>query len=150
MAHQRTRDGARGGRGPGREHQFPRYSRCLRELSERGVSRPGFESRWKQVVITTKFGSKMDDDLQGASPDYIWRAVDASLRRLGTDRIDLYQPHQPDPKTPIGDTLDALDKLVKSGKVRETGVSNFSVEQIFEAEAAVRDGAARFVNVQNE
>jgi aryl-alcohol dehydrogenase-like predicted oxidoreductase len=108
------------------------------------------KGRWKKVVIATKFGSKMDDQRQGASPDYIRRAVEDSLRRLNTNRIDLYQLHRPDPNTPIGDTLAALNELVKSGKVREIGISNFSVEQIREAEAAVRDGAARFVSVQNE
>jgi aryl-alcohol dehydrogenase-like predicted oxidoreductase len=106
--------------------------------------------RWDRVVIATKFGSKMDEERQGAKPEYIRRAVEDSLRRLGTDRIDLYQLHKPDPKTPIGDTLEALDRLVKSGKVREIGCSNFSVEQLREAEAAVKDGAARFVSVQNE
>src|SRR5947199_6409390 len=92
----------------------------------------------------------MDEQHQGARPDYIRRAVEDSLRRLGTDRIDLYQLHKPDPKTPIADTLAALDQLVKAGKVREIGCSNFSVQQIREAEDAVRDGAARFVSVQNE
>ena len=72
------------------------------------------------------------------------------LFRSGTDRIDLYQLHQPDPETPIEDTLEALDKLVRAGKVREIGCSNFSADQICEAEAAVREGAARFVSVQNE
>jgi aryl-alcohol dehydrogenase-like predicted oxidoreductase len=108
------------------------------------------KGRWNRVVIATKFGSKMDDQRQGASPDYIRRAVEDSLRRLGTDRIDLYQIHRPDPNTPIGDTLGALNELVKSGKVREIGVSNFSVEQIREAEAGVQDGASRFLSVQNE
>src|SRR2546421_4161948 len=72
--------------------------------------------RWNRVVIATKFGSKMDDQREGAKPDYIRRAVEDSLRRLATDRIDLYQLHRPDPKTPIGDTLEALDGLVKSGQ----------------------------------
>ena len=108
------------------------------------------KGRWNRVVIATKFGSKIDDQRQGAKPDYVRRAVDDSLRRLGTDRIDLYQLHRPDPSTPIGDTLAALDEIVKTGKVREIGCSNFSAEQIREAEDAVRDGAARFVSLQNE
>jgi len=108
------------------------------------------KGRWNRVVIATKFGSKMDEQREGAKPDYVRRALEASLQRLGTDHVDLYQIHRPDPKTPIGDTLEALDGLVKSGKVREIGCSNFSVEQIREAEGAVRDGAARFVSVQNE
>jgi aryl-alcohol dehydrogenase-like predicted oxidoreductase len=106
--------------------------------------------RRAEVVIATKFGMAVDAQRKGAKPDYIRRAVEDSLRRLGTDRIDLYQLHQPDPSVPIGDTLEALDGLVRAGKVREIGCSNFSVAQIREAEAAVRAGAARFVSVQNE
>ncbi|HEV7518588.1 MAG TPA: aldo/keto reductase, partial [Thermoanaerobaculia bacterium] len=93
---------------------------------------------------------KVDDARQGAKPAYVRQAAEDSLRRLATDRIDLYQLHQPDPETPIADTLAAMDELVQSGKVREIGCSNFSAEQIREAEAAVKDGAARFVSVQNE
>jgi len=77
-------------------------------------------------------------------------AVEDSLRRLGTDRIDLYQLHTPDPKVPIEDTLGALDELVREGKVREIGCSNFSAVQLRAAEKAARVGAARFVSVQNE
>jgi aryl-alcohol dehydrogenase-like predicted oxidoreductase len=101
-----------------------------------------------QVVIATKFGMKVDE--HGAKPEYVRRAADDSLRRLGTDYIDLYQLHQPDPDTPIADTLAALNELVKAGKVREIGCSNFSAQQIREAESAVRAGAARFASVQNE
>ena len=108
------------------------------------------KGRWSRVVIATKFGSKMAEGREGARPDYIRSAVEDSLRRLGTDRIDLYQLHKPDPKTPIADTLEALDGLVKAGKVREIGGSNFSAEQIRQADAAVRPGAARFVSIQNE
>ncbi len=108
------------------------------------------KGRWDRVVIATKFGSKLDDQHQGAKPDYVRRAVEDSLQRLGTDRIDLYQLHRPDPSTPIGETLAALDDLVKAGKVREIGCSNFSAEQIRDAEDAVRAGAARFTSVQNE
>src|SRR3954453_1180211 len=74
----------------------------------------------------------------------------SGLRRLGTDRIDLYQLHKPDPKTPVAETLGALNDLVKAGKVREIGCSNFSAEQIREAEAAVPSGGTRFVSVQNQ
>jgi aryl-alcohol dehydrogenase-like predicted oxidoreductase len=108
------------------------------------------KGRWNRVVIATKFGGKMDDERQGAKADYVRQAVEDSLRRLGTDRIDLYQLHRPDATTPIGETLETLDGLVKSGKVREIGCSNFSAEQIREAGEAVRPGAARFVSVQNE
>ena len=79
------------------------------------------------------------------------RRVEDSLRRLGTDRIDLYQLHRPDPEVPIEDTLGALDELVRAGKVREIGCSNFSAEQLARGgERQRRDGGARFVSVQNE
>lgn len=103
-----------------------------------------------EVLIATKFGMKMDEQRRGAKPDYIRRAAEDSLRRLGTDRIDLYQLHQPDPETPIEDTLGALDELVRAGKVREIGCSNFSGEQLRAAAGAVRGGGARFVSVQNQ
>jgi len=106
--------------------------------------------RRNQVVIATKFGMKFDERRHGAKPAYIRQAVEDSLRRLGTDRIDLYQLHQPDAETPIADTLGALDDLVRTGKVREIGCSNFSAAQIREAKEAVRPGAAHFVSVQNE
>jgi aryl-alcohol dehydrogenase-like predicted oxidoreductase len=102
------------------------------------------------VVIATKFGMKMGDKGQGAKPTYIRQAVEDSLRRLGTDRIDLYQIHRPDPETPIEDTLRALNDLVRAGKVREIGCSNFSAEQLRSASSAVRSEAARFVSVQND
>jgi len=105
--------------------------------------------RRDQIILATKFGMEMEKGQQGASPKYVLEAVDASLRRLRTDRIDLYQLHQPDPKTPITDTLGALDELVRAGKVREVGCSNFSVAQIREATDASQ-GRAQFVSVQNE
>jgi aryl-alcohol dehydrogenase-like predicted oxidoreductase len=77
-------------------------------------------------------------------------AVERSLTQLATDRIDLYQMHRPDPVTPIADTLGVLDELVREGKVREIGCSNFSAAQLREAEAAVRSGCAHFVSVQNQ
>jgi len=105
--------------------------------------------RRDQIILATKFGMEMEKGQQGASPKYIQEAIEASLRRLKTDRIDLYQLHQPDPKTPIADTLSALDEMVRAGKVREIGCSNFSVAQIREAADAAK-GGARFVSVQNE
>ncbi len=105
--------------------------------------------RRSQAVIATKFGMKMDEQRAGASPEYVMRAAEDSLRRLGTDSIDLYQLHRPDPSVPIADTLGALDRLVRAGKVREIGCSNFSAAQIKEAEEVAR-GGARFVSVQNE
>jgi aryl-alcohol dehydrogenase-like predicted oxidoreductase len=106
--------------------------------------------RRSAVLIATKFGHKRWHPDRGAHPAYIRRAVELSLRHLGTDVIDLYQLHTPDPTVPIADTLGALDDLVKAGKVREIGCSQFSVPLLREAEAAVTPGAASFVSVQNE
>ena len=104
-----------------------------------------------RAIVATKFGWEIDSERRGARPEYVRRAVDDSLRRLGMDRIDLYQLHKPDPAVPIADTLGALDEIVRAGKVREIGCSNFSVQQLIEAaEAARRSGGARFVSVQNE
>jgi aryl-alcohol dehydrogenase-like predicted oxidoreductase len=102
------------------------------------------------VVLATKFGQSMGEGKAGASPAYVRQALEASLSRLRTDHIDLYQLHKPDSATPIADTLGALDELVKAGKIREIGCSNFSVDQLREAAAAVKPGAAHFVSVQNE
>jgi aryl-alcohol dehydrogenase-like predicted oxidoreductase len=107
--------------------------------------------RRADVVVATKFGMRMDDDHRGARPEYVRAAAEDSLRRLGTDYIDLYQLHTPDPDVPIADTLGALNELVQAGKVREIGCSNFSAPQIRDAEQNSRDrGIARFVSVQNE
>ncbi len=106
--------------------------------------------RRDSVVIATKFGMRVDAERQGARPEYVRRAAEDSLRRLGTDRIDLYQLHQPDPTVPIAETLGALDDLVRAGKVREIGCSNFSASQLQEATAIAAKGSARFVSVQNE
>jgi aryl-alcohol dehydrogenase-like predicted oxidoreductase len=103
-----------------------------------------------EVVLATKFGMELDRQRRGARPAYVRQACDDSLRRLRTSWIDLYQLHQPDPETPIADTVAALDELVRAGKVREIGCSNFSVQQIREAHAAARPNAARFASVQNE
>ena len=107
-------------------------------------------ARRGEVVVATKFGMAVDDERKGARPAYVRRAVEDSLRRLGTDHIDLYQLHQPDPSVPVADTLGALDDLVKAGKVREIGCSNFDAAQLREAAQAVRLAGARFVSVQNE
>jgi aryl-alcohol dehydrogenase-like predicted oxidoreductase len=108
------------------------------------------QGRRDRGVLATKFGMEVAPDKKGAAPAYVHQAIRASLSRLQTDRIDLYQLHQPDPSVPIGDTLAALDELVRDGLVREIGCSNFNAEQLREAHAAVADGAARFVSVQNE
>jgi len=106
--------------------------------------------RRQSVIVATKFGYKTAPPHRRGHPDNVRRAADASLQRLGTDYIDLFQLHSPDPSIPIADTLGALDELVRQGKVREIGCSNFSAAQLREAEDAVKPGAARFVSVQNE
>jgi aryl-alcohol dehydrogenase-like predicted oxidoreductase len=107
------------------------------------------KGRRDQVIIATKFGSSMGEGKGGASPAYVRQAAERSLRKLGTDRIDLYQLHRPDPNTPIADTLGALGELVAEGKIREIGCSNFTAAMLEEAEQAVKNGAPKFVSVQN-
>jgi aryl-alcohol dehydrogenase-like predicted oxidoreductase len=109
-------------------------------------------ARRRNVIVATKFGNEMEGRGRGARPEYVKQALNASLKRLKTDYVDLYQQHLPDPDVPIGETLGALDELVKAGKVREIGCSNFSAAQIREARRAsdARPGSARFVSVQNE
>src|SRR5215467_6451518 len=102
----------------------------------------------EKAIIATKFGMKMGEGKEGARPEYVRQALDASLQRLQTDVIDLYQIHRPDPNTPIADTLQALNDAVKAGKVREIGCSNFSVEQMRAARAV--PGPRYFVTVQND
>jgi aryl-alcohol dehydrogenase-like predicted oxidoreductase len=107
----------------------------------------------KRIVLATKFGLPMDDGgkLQGASRRYIMHAVEASLKRLRTDWIDLYQLHRPDPQTPIEETLRALDDLIRAGKVRFIGCSNLSAKQITDAQATARRHAlTAFVSAQDE
>jgi aryl-alcohol dehydrogenase-like predicted oxidoreductase len=106
------------------------------------------KGRRDKAVIATKFGIKMGEGKEGAHPKYVREALDASLQRLQTDTIDLYQIHRPDPATPIADTLGALNDAVKEGKVREIGCSNFSAEQLREARATA--GPRYFSSVQNE
>jgi aryl-alcohol dehydrogenase-like predicted oxidoreductase len=104
-------------------------------------------SRRKDVLIATKFGNQMEGQGGGAKADYVRVAVEASLRRLKTDYIDLYQLHKPDPETPIEETLGTLNELVQEGKVLEIGCSNFTAQMLRDAEAAAK--GARFVSVQN-
>jgi aryl-alcohol dehydrogenase-like predicted oxidoreductase len=108
--------------------------------------------RRDEAVIVSKFGMRTPPDgLTGGHPSWVPRACDASLRRLGTDRIDVYLLHQPDDSTPIEDTLSAMSRLVDDGKVREIGCSNFSSKQLGEAaDAAAEHGLRRFATVQNE
>ena len=109
--------------------------------------------RRKSIVLATKFGLPMDEagKLRGASRGYVMRAVEASLRRLKTDWIDLYQLHRPDPQTPIEETLRALDDLKQAGKIRFIGCSNLSAAQLEEAQdVARRQRLAAFVCCQDE
>jgi aryl-alcohol dehydrogenase-like predicted oxidoreductase len=110
----------------------------------------------EDVVVATKFGMSVGDlngrdfDARG-SRRYVVKAVEGSLRRLGTDRIDLYQFHTPDPLTPIDETLAALDDVVRAGKVRYVGHANRAGWQIADAEHVARAlGTTRFVSAQNE
>lgn len=123
-------------------------------LSEERLGR-ALGARRNEVVIGTKFGMDMggvagDDGGARGSRRYIVRAVEDSLRRLGTDWIDLYQFHTPDPATPVEETLRALDDLVRAGKVRYVGHSNRAGWQIAQAEYVARElGVERFVSAQN-
>jgi aryl-alcohol dehydrogenase-like predicted oxidoreductase len=104
------------------------------------------------VVITTKFGARwgVPEGVSGGSPEWIRQAIEGSLRRLGTDHVDLYLLHRPDPDTPIGVTLEALHELLSAGKVREIGCSDFTAEMLDEAAEAARQlGGRGFANVQN-
>jgi aryl-alcohol dehydrogenase-like predicted oxidoreductase len=108
--------------------------------------------RRRDVIIATKFGNEMPGQGRGARPAYVRKAIDASLKRLNTDYIDLYQQHIPDADVPIAETLGVLDELVKVGKVREIGCSNFSAAQLRQARKTTDSskGSGRFVSVQNE
>jgi len=109
-------------------------------------------ARRSEAVVATKFGLAMGKrpDQRGASRRYILEAVEGSLKRLGTDYIDLYQLHRPDPDTPIEETLSALDDLVHAGKVRYIGSSGFAGWQIADADWTARAGGlTRFVTAQD-
>jgi aryl-alcohol dehydrogenase-like predicted oxidoreductase len=109
--------------------------------------------RRKDIVLATKYAKPMDEAgrARGASRRYIVAALEASLRRLKTDWIDLYQQHEPDPGTPIEETLRALEDLVRAGKVRYVGCSNLPAWQVVEAEFVARQaGTTRFVSCQDE
>jgi aryl-alcohol dehydrogenase-like predicted oxidoreductase len=120
--------------------------------SEEYIGR-ALEGRRDRVVIATKFGKPMQanpSDSRG-SREYIRWAVEGSLRRLRTGVIDVYQMHEPDPSTPVEETLGVLDELVREGKVRFVGSSNFSPAQVEEADAIARArDLARLVSAQNE
>ena len=106
------------------------------------------EGRRDRVALATKFGWGRERGTNTA--EYIRDAIDGSLERLRTDYVDLYYVHRPDPGTPIAETLGALDRLVSAGKVRAIGCSNFSAEQLAEADRVARElGTARFTVLQN-
>jgi aryl-alcohol dehydrogenase-like predicted oxidoreductase len=110
------------------------------------------EGRRDHVVLATKFGHDLGDGetARGARP-YIRKALEASLRRLRTDRIDLYQYHRPDGVTPLEETLEALHELVQEGTVRAIGSSNFTAQMVEEAHAiAAERGLTPFVSEQSE
>src|SRR5487761_1541375 len=113
----------------------------------------GLRGRRDHAIIATKVGGQTGDGPygSGASRRHIRQAVEASLHRLGTDWIDLYQVHFPDPDTPVEETLSALDDLVREGKVRYIGCSNFSAWQIADADwTAYHHHLNRFISAQNE
>ncbi|MFE7599499.1 aldo/keto reductase [Streptomyces sp. NPDC057494] len=119
--------------------------------SERIVGR-AVRGRRDSVVLATKGflpqGSGANN--RGLSRAHLTRALDASLRRLGTDYIDLYQCHQWDPETPIDETMATLDGFVRSGKVRYIGCSNFTAAQIVESQWAAERGGTRFISLQSQ
>lgn len=108
-------------------------------------------SNREKVIVATKGGKSMGEGKSGLKPGYLRLAVDASLKRLKTDYIDLYYTHEDDPDTPLEDTLDALDELVKQGKIRSLGASNYSAERLQQAvDVAKRMGIKGFEVVQPE
>ena len=123
-----------------------------RGLSEEYLGK-ALEGRRQEVVIATKFVGPMGEGplKSGASRRYVFEAVEASLRRLATDYVDLYQIHFPDPRTPIEETLRALDDLVRQGKVRYVGCSNFAAWQVVEAQWTARtEHLSPLISAQNQ
>jgi aryl-alcohol dehydrogenase-like predicted oxidoreductase len=105
----------------------------------------------ERLVIATKVGMRMGDGREGLKPDYIRVAVEESLSRLQTDYIDLYQSHRDDENVPLEETLGAYDELIKAGKVRAVGASNYSAARLREAlEISARTGLPRYESVQPE
>jgi len=160
-----------GGNNFGGRIDFPAAERVVHAAIARGVNlidtadsygnRGGSEEalgrilgdKRKEIVLATKFGLPMDEagTLRGASRRYVLQAAEASLKRLRTDWIDLYQLHRPDAQTPIEETLRALDDLVRQGKVRFIGCSNLSAQQVIAAQdTARRQGLTAFVSCQDE
>jgi aryl-alcohol dehydrogenase-like predicted oxidoreductase len=104
------------------------------------------QGRREDVVVATKFGWQPDGSAQS-----VRAAIDGSLRRLRTEYVDLYYQHKPDPSTPVAETLGALDELVRGGRVRAIGCSNYSASQLAEADRVAREnGTVRFMVLQNQ
>ncbi len=104
-----------------------------------------------KLVIATKVGSEMGPGMKGLKPAYIEKAVEASLKRLQTDYIDLYQSHWDDPETPFEDTLGTYKKLIDAGKVRVIGASNLKADRLAEALASsAKHGLPRYESLQPE
>jgi len=104
-----------------------------------------------KIIISTKVGSELGPGKKGTSKKYIMEAAEASLRRLQTDYIDLYQSHWPDPETPYEETLEAYGQLMQQGKIRAFGTSNYSVEQLTASfEAAKKHGLVPYLTLQPE
>lgn len=129
------------------------YGRVVRSGASEEALGEILGARRHDIVLATKFGLPMDDGetMKGASRRYIMQAVEASLKRLRTDHIDLYQLHTPDPLTPIDETLRTLDDLIRAGKVRYIGCSNLPAWQVVQAQHVARElGVNRFVSCQDE
>jgi aryl-alcohol dehydrogenase-like predicted oxidoreductase len=107
-------------------------------------------ARRDEIILASKFGVPYEGHEGGGSAAYVRTALEDSLTRLGTDRIDLYQMHVPDQKTPIAETIGVLAELVAEGKIRAFGCSNFTVDMLTEAAAAMPVGGPGFVSVQNQ
>lgn len=124
------------------------------EMMGRALTSSALRGRRDEIVLATKFGyPESGAPYEGArgSREFIRASIEGSLTRLQTDHIDLYQIHMPDEETPIAETLSALDELVREGKVRAFGHSNFSAEQMREASRVADDlGVTAFVSAQNE
>ena len=105
--------------------------------------------RRKDVILATKVGMDLGEGRKGLKPEYIKQAVEASLRRLQTEHIDVYQAHKDDDETPLEETLRAFDDLVKAGKVRYIGASNYSGSRLAEAlETSRKNGLASYISLQ--
>ena len=112
---------------------------------------PLIKSHRERIVLTTKFGYPFDGGPPDNSRDYVLRAVEDSLRRLGTDWIDIYMIHVPNPTAPLDETLRAMDDIVRSGKARHVAVSNMDAWRVVEAKWVSRGlGTPGFIASQNE